>query len=849
MAKDNRGELDEAARTARILADAKRQAVWSRANLKRQEDNNDQRVVRGIAQRAMARAERKLPVSKKQAPVDFRLMSLDKLQELAAQMLRADKYDWRANARKSQIYPEGAKIWLMLCGRGFGKTRAAVEEIRNVCKKPGAKVCMIAKDHKALREVCLEGKSGLIACIPPEEIKKVHKGLGDIKVELVNGSVIIGYTAMEPDAVRGAAFDCIAAGEFVETQRGAVPIELVVPGDYVVTRAGWRPVTHQWLACKGVECVRVTSGDASVVCTPDHRVWTETRGWVAAVDLAHEDVILCQTWKNECAQGASARSAEKTAARPWSLARSLLTDMRCAVENATPESAWRTRRPGGPGTPKGGTHSVAYTMLSNANATSLPGVWRKSVRASGPERPNGAPTIQNAGWKMTASRLRGVALGWPTRLASVPSRLRFAPCREFAPVGPSAPSWTTWSRSPRAAAPTCTTSNSCAFHATNTSTTACRQPVLVARSSIRVEPAGRHDVYDLTVEEHHEFTVGDILVTNCIWGDEFAAWPKNRAQDMLDQALMTMRESEHGVRCILSTTPKRIPHVVEMVKLALDPTEGIVVTRGSSRENTALTEEWFRIMERKFGGTRLGRQELDGELVLDVEHALWTGRMMDEARWPEDEDLPVFSGVITGVDPSGSKDGDATGIVTVGWVSKTKQLFVLDNPTTKGEPMVRYSAACMSAFRWNSTEIWYESAYGGDNAAFGIEQAWKHLQNEGLIPEDRRCPRIQKSTIKGDKAARAMPVVALYEQQVKKPEFRNIWHVQPTETNNIASLEDQMVSWETTDKKSPNDIDAAVHACRAIMRRLGMEAHVGSFANPLNKRRINRGGYDPFGQR
>ena len=478
---------------------------------------------------------------------DLRIMSEQQLAELTAALLRADKYDWHANARAKQIFPENTKIWLILAGRGFGKTRAAVEEARKVCAKPGARVCMIAKDHKALREVCLEGKSGIIACFPPEEVKKVHKGLGDIKVELVNGSMIIGYTAMEPDAVRGTAFDLI-------------------------------------------------------------------------------------------------------------------------------------------------------------------------------------------------------------------------------------------------------------------------------------------------------------------WGDEFAAWPKNRAQDMLDQALMTMRESEHGVRCILSTTPKRIPHVVSMIKKAeLEGNPfGITVTKGSSRENTALTEDWFIAMELTYGGTKLGRQELDGELVLDLDNVLWKGEWLEEARWPEDQDLPKLIGVITGVDPSGSSEGDETGIVTVGW-TREKQIFVLEDVSRKGAPGERYRAACLSAFDHGAGEIWYESAYGGDNAAFGIEESWKQLQREGLIPEERKCPRCLPSTIKGDKAARAMPVVALYEQQANRPEIRRIWHVQPSPTNGIAKLEDQMVSWETSDEKgkiqkSPNDIDALVHAVRQVMRRTGLEAVASSTANKENKRRVG-GGWNPFGGR
>lgn len=514
-------------------------------------------AVREMGKALGAGPKHRKPIAKLSNPD---LMTDDQIQDELAAILRKERYDWRgANARPEQLFPEGAVIWLLLAGRGFGKTRASAEAVREICETPGMSVAVVAKDHRALRDVCFEGKAGLTRIIPPELVKKYHKGLGDVSLELTNGSVIRGYTAMEPDAVRGQAFDAI-------------------------------------------------------------------------------------------------------------------------------------------------------------------------------------------------------------------------------------------------------------------------------------------------------------------WGDEFAAWPKNRADDMLKQLRLCMRESKAGAICILSTTPKRIPHVVNMVKLAEDPEEHIVITRGRSRDNVALNEEWHRQMERDLGGTRLGRQELDGELVLDAEKALWSGRMIDECRWdPQckcskdicecDLGVPKLLGVMTGVDPSGSKDGDATGIVTAGWYREKGEyiLVVLENKTRKGDPGERYRAVCMSAFEHGAGEIIYESSYGGDNAAYAIAKSWEDCQREGLIPEIRKCPPIRKSTITGDKAVRAHPIVLLYEQQMNRPEIRRIYHLDPTEANGLASLEDEMLSWETDAKKSPNAIDALVHCTRQIRRKLGLETTISSAAR--SSRRIPgqpggrqiRGGYNPYG--
>lgn len=553
-------ERAEAKAARRAAISAERQAAVETERAERAKFRAGKKAILSSMNDLIQNAPRTPTRGKQIQQPDFRLMPPAEMARLAEALLRAEKYDWRVHARAEQLFPAGAVIWLMLCGRGFGKTRAAVEAIREICQKPNMRVAMVAKDHRALRDVCLEGLSGIIACFPPEDIKKVHKGLGDVSVELTNGSIIKGYTAMEPDAVRGQAFDAI-------------------------------------------------------------------------------------------------------------------------------------------------------------------------------------------------------------------------------------------------------------------------------------------------------------------WGDEFAAWPKNRAKDMLAQLRLCMRESKAGSICILSTTPKRIPHVIDMVKLAALPgnPDRIQITRGKSRDNTALNEEWHRQMEREMGGTRLGRQELDGELVLDAEKALWSGRMIDECRFAPDcvcvkraehesckcsLDLPMFDGVMTGVDPSGSKDGDETGIVTVGWTKKQgngfPQLYVIENKSTSGDPGHRYRAVCMSAYENGSIEIWYEVSYGGDNCAYGIQQAWKDCQREGLIPPDRKCPPLKGSTIKGDKAGRAGPVVQLYEQQMNKPEIRRIWHVAPTELNGIAKLEDEQLTWETDAKKSPNAIDALVHVSRAIMTKLGMDpTTITSPASKYSTRRI-RGGYDPF---
>lgn len=334
------------------------------------------------------------------------------------------------------------------------------------------------------------------------------------------------------------------------------------------------------------------------------------------------------------------------------------------------------------------------------------------------------------------------------------------------------------------------------------------------------------------------------------WGDEYAAWPASTAQEVLDMFWMTSRGTENA-RLVLTTTPKRVKHVVELLRKSDEPIERIVVTHGTTMDNTALPQAARDRLYRQFGGTRQGLQELEGVLITALDNALWTPEMIEAATWhpPYDEStddyepVPAMAGVVIGLDPSGSEDGDATGIVAVGW-DRSKTIWVLENSTRNGTPAERYRAVCLLAFKHGAGEVWFETAYGGDQAAYGVQEEWKNLRNEGVIPADRRCPWLRPSTIKGSKAHRAGPVVAMMEQQLNLPEFRNLWILEPTPENDLLALTDELVSWETDSKKSPNALDAMVHACRQLRMKLGFEASVGK---AHTSRRLARRPGDPIG--
>jgi phage terminase large subunit-like protein len=330
-----------------------------------------------------------------------------------------------------------------------------------------------------------------------------------------------------------------------------------------------------------------------------------------------------------------------------------------------------------------------------------------------------------------------------------------------------------------------------------------------------------------------------------IWVDEFAAFSKATAQDTWDVAMFRLREAPDP-HVIVTTTPKNVPHIKTLMsKLASEP--GWVLTTGHTEENRQnLSPRMLAELERAYAGTRLGRQELGGELLEDVEHALWTLELIAAATWRTEAygDLPALVETVTSVDPSGSEKGDATGIITMarahpivrvptggeasvtsiatGMPVESGPILVLADATTQGTPEHRYSTACLEAYRHSSGVILMENAYGGDNVFMGIRSSWADLVRQGVIDAGVPMPRLVVAPTKGkSKADRAQPVVGLYEQTANGAE--RIFHA-----GMLAALEDEQTSWEPDSTWSPNRLDALVHGARHLMRLEGYAGSVGS---------------------
>lgn len=270
------------------------------------------------------------------------------------------------------------------------------------------------------------------------------------------------------------------------------------------------------------------------------------------------------------------------------------------------------------------------------------------------------------------------------------------------------------------------------------------------------------------------------------WADEPAAWTDAPKGDCLDTAwnnlMLGLRLGEHP-QCVATTTPK--PNALIRTILARPST---AVTRGSTYDNLANLAPSFRDeVLATYEGTRIGRQELLGELLEDVEGALWTLTQIEAGRVTTAPDLQR---VVVAVDPSGGSgpDNDEQGIVVVG-LGVDGDLYVLADRSCKLSPHGWASRAIAAYREFNADRIVAEVNFGGA------------MVESTILQVDKNVPVKVISASRG-KAQRAEPIAAIYEHS-------------PARAHHVGAhpqLEDQMTTWTPQDGTSPDRLDALVWA-------------------------------------
>jgi len=263
-----------------------------------------------------------------------------------------------------------------------------------------------------------------------------------------------------------------------------------------------------------------------------------------------------------------------------------------------------------------------------------------------------------------------------------------------------------------------------------------------------------------------------------LWADELAAW---RYPEAWDQASLGLRLGDNP-QAVVTTTPKPTKLVKELVA---DPTT--VITRGSTYDNTAnLADAFIQKVVKKYEGTRLGRQELNADILDDNPGALWKRSKIDALRV---KTAPQMKRIVVALDPAATKNAnsDETGLVVCG-LGTDNHGYVLADLTLRGSPE-EWGRAAVHAYRLHGADrIIGETNNGGEMVAHVIRTV------------DRLVPFKAVHASRG-KITRAEPISALYEQD-------RCHHV-----GAFPALEDQMCEYDPkTAKYSPDRMDALVWA-------------------------------------
>ena len=272
------------------------------------------------------------------------------------------------------------------------------------------------------------------------------------------------------------------------------------------------------------------------------------------------------------------------------------------------------------------------------------------------------------------------------------------------------------------------------------------------------------------------------------WCDELAKW--KRAEAVWDMLQFGLRLGDRP-RQMVTTTPRPTRLLKRLMR---DP--HAVMTRAATFANARnLSPRFFDAVVGRYAGTRLGRQELDGEVIEERADALWTRAMIEAARAPE---IPELRRIVVAVDPpaSGHARSDACGIVAAG-LGTDGVAYVLDDRTVRMARPDLWAAAAAAAFHaFAADALIAEANQGGEMVRAVIGQA------------DPSIAVTLVHAMRG-KWLRAEPVANLYAQG-------RVRHAAP-----MKELEDEMCDFGLdglSSGRSPDRLDALVWAVSELMR-------------------------------
>lgn len=285
------------------------------------------------------------------------------------------------------------------------------------------------------------------------------------------------------------------------------------------------------------------------------------------------------------------------------------------------------------------------------------------------------------------------------------------------------------------------------------------------------------------------------------WSDELCKW--RRPQETWDMLQFGLRLGD-APRQVVTTTPRPVP----LIKALLSDARTVVTRVATSANAANLAPSFLEAIVGRYRGTRLGRQELDAELLEDREDSLWPRALIERHRVSV---APELSRVVVAVDPPASSGAraDACGIVVAGraaaWPGQDARAYVLGDETVEGARPLDWARAVVAAYRrFEADRIVVEVNQGGE-----LVETVLHQVDASVPVRPVRASR--------GKVLRAEPVAALYERGL-------VSHV-----GMLPALEDEMCDFGLdglSGGSSPDRVDALVWALTDLCLRSAGEPRV-----------------------
>jgi phage terminase large subunit-like protein len=299
------------------------------------------------------------------------------------------------------------------------------------------------------------------------------------------------------------------------------------------------------------------------------------------------------------------------------------------------------------------------------------------------------------------------------------------------------------------------------------------------------------------------------------WVDEGAFMAEIETAWMNLKLATRIETPGNPIHILVTSTPTSTPWVMMM-----EDDEDVTMRRVSTYANKAnLSADYIKDMKKRYEGTRMGRQELHGEVLRDVEGAFWNDDMYvhEHVGAVEFQNLlDAMDDRVLAVDPAGSKGprSDATGIIGCGAIhSGDGQFYVLADGTLKGSPAEWAERVYKTARLIRANRIIVEKNFGGDMVRQTLKD-WAKLHPAEGKDENGEEYRILLEHAVLSKETRAEPTVGKYEQH-------RVTHVvSPTAYGDLSALEVEQTMWVPKSRggkfPSPNRVDALVWAIKNL---------------------------------